>query len=89
MNKKTKVLSSILLGFTLALTGCAGTKAEENHSKQKQEQAAKDTKKENKLTKGQKMAKFLARQIGKVQKCMTKIKMINERKCKLHWSCKI
>ena len=60
MNKKTKVLSSILLGFTLALTGCAGTKAEENHSKQKQEQAAKDTKKENKLTKGQKMANILS-----------------------------
>ncbi|MED2930604.1 DUF4822 domain-containing protein [Bacillus wiedmannii] len=38
MNKKTKALSSILLGFTLALTGCAGTKAEE-------------TKKETKLTK--------------------------------------
>ncbi len=35
MNKKTKALSSILPRFTLALTGCAGTKAEENHSKQK------------------------------------------------------
>lgn len=44
MNKKTKALSSILLGFTLALTGCAGTKAEENHNKPKQEQAAKETK---------------------------------------------
>ncbi|MGN5652630.1 DUF4822 domain-containing protein [Bacillus sp. Brlt_9] len=60
MNKKTKALSSILLGFTLALTGCVGTKAEENHSKPKQEQAAKETKKEHKLTKGQKMANILS-----------------------------
>ncbi|HGA0509003.1 TPA: DUF4822 domain-containing protein [Bacillus pacificus] len=60
MIKKTKTLSSILLGFTLALTGCVGTKAEENHSKPKQEQAAKETKKENKLTKGQKMANILS-----------------------------
>ncbi|MBJ8082600.1 DUF4822 domain-containing protein [Bacillus cereus group sp. N14] len=60
MNKKTKALSSILLGFTLALTGCAGTKAAENHNKPKQEQAAKETKKENKLTKGQKMANILS-----------------------------
>ncbi|GCF66864.1 DUF4822 domain-containing protein [Bacillus paranthracis] len=60
MNKKTKALSSILLGLTLALTGCVGTKAEENHSKPKQEQAAKETKKENKLTKGQKMANILS-----------------------------
>ncbi|NIA59648.1 DUF4822 domain-containing protein [Bacillus pacificus] len=50
----------MLLGFTLALTGCVGTKAEENHSKPKQEQAAKETKKENKLTKGQKMANILS-----------------------------
>lgn len=60
MNKKTKALSSVLPGFTLALTGCAGTKAEENHGKQKQEQVAKETKKENKLTKGQKMANILS-----------------------------
>ncbi|EJR21965.1 DUF4822 domain-containing protein [Bacillus cereus] len=60
MNKKTKALSSILLGLTIALTGCVGTKAEENHSKPKQEQAAKETKKENKLTKGQKMANILS-----------------------------
>ncbi|PFJ91598.1 DUF4822 domain-containing protein [Bacillus cereus] len=60
MNKKTKALSSVLLGFTLALTGYAGTKAEENHGKQKQEQVAKETKKENKLTKGQKMANILS-----------------------------
>ncbi|MFC9725623.1 DUF4822 domain-containing protein [Bacillus cereus] len=60
MNKKTKALSSVLLGFTLTLTGCAGTKAEENHGKQKQEQVAKETKKENKLTKGQKMANILS-----------------------------
>ena len=75
MNKNKKALSSVLLGFTLALTGCAGTKAEENHSKQKQEQVAKETKKENKLTKGQKWLIFLARQIGKVHECMTKIRM--------------
>lgn len=60
MNKKTKALSSILLGLTIALTGCVGTKAEENHSKPKQEQATKETKKENKLTKGQKMANILS-----------------------------
>lgn len=60
MNKKAKALSSVLLGFTLVLTGCAGTKAEENHGKQKQEQVAKETKQENKLTKGQKMANILS-----------------------------
>ncbi|MEC2559760.1 DUF4822 domain-containing protein, partial [Bacillus cereus] len=38
----------------------AGTKAEENHGKQKQQQVAKETKKENKLTKGQKMANILS-----------------------------
>ncbi|WP_440603996.1 DUF4822 domain-containing protein [Bacillus sp. GB_SG_008] len=61
MNKKAKAISSILLGFTLALIGCsAGANAQEYHSKQKQEQAVKETKKENKLTKGQEMANILS-----------------------------
>ncbi|MDC2865556.1 DUF4822 domain-containing protein [Bacillus sp. BP-3] len=60
MNKKAKAISSILLGFTLVLTGCADTKAAENYSKQKQEQVVKETKKENKLTKGQEMANILS-----------------------------
>ncbi|MFC9601433.1 DUF4822 domain-containing protein [Peribacillus butanolivorans] len=60
MNKKAKAISSILLGFTLVLTGCsAGTNAQENHSKQKQEQAVKE-KMKNKLTKGQEMANILS-----------------------------
>jgi hypothetical protein len=59
MNKKAKAISSILLGFTLVLTGCSAN-AQENHSKQKQEQTVKETKKENKLTKGQEMAKILS-----------------------------
>ncbi|WP_066399550.1 DUF4822 domain-containing protein [Neobacillus mesonae] len=61
MNKKAKSISSILLGFTLVLTGySAGANAQENHSKQKQEQVVKETKKENKLTKGQEMANILS-----------------------------
>ncbi|MCP1124156.1 DUF4822 domain-containing protein [Bacillus sp. 3103sda1] len=61
MNKKAKAISSILLGFTLVLIGCsAGANAQEYHSKQKQEQAVKETKKENKLTKGQEMANILS-----------------------------
>ena len=44
MNKKQKHYHPYCSGFTLALTGCAGTKAEENHGKQKQEQVAKETK---------------------------------------------
>ncbi|MCP3742525.1 DUF4822 domain-containing protein [Rossellomorea sp. BNER] len=59
MNKKAKAISSILLGFTLVLTGCSAN-AQENHSKQKQEQTVKETKKENKLTKGQEMEKILS-----------------------------
>jgi ribosomal protein S6E (S10) len=59
MNKKAKTISSILLGFTLVLTGCSAN-AQENHSKQKQEQTVKEAKKENKLTKGQEMAKILS-----------------------------
>jgi len=59
MNKKVKTLSSILLGFTLLLTGC-NTIAQANQSEQKQEQKAKDSKKENKVTKGQKLANILS-----------------------------
>ncbi|KKI91004.1 lipoprotein [Bacillus sp. SA1-12] len=59
MNKKAKALSSILLGFTLVLTGCS-VNAQENSSELKQEQSVKESKKENKLTKGQEMAKILS-----------------------------
>ncbi|MEH7084482.1 DUF4822 domain-containing protein [Neobacillus drentensis] len=59
MNKKVKTLSSIVLGFTLLLTGY-NTIAQANQSEQKQEQKAKDSKKENKLTKGQKLASILS-----------------------------
>ncbi|MEH7484773.1 DUF4822 domain-containing protein, partial [Neobacillus drentensis] len=59
MNKKVKTLSSILLGFTLLLTGC-NTIAQANQSEQKQEQKAKDSKKENKVTKGQEFASILS-----------------------------
>jgi ribosomal protein S6E (S10) len=58
MNNKAKVISSILLGFTLVLTGCS-TNAQENHSKQNQEQVVNENK-ESKLTKGQEMAKILS-----------------------------
>jgi hypothetical protein len=61
MNKKAKAITSILLGFTLVATGCsAGANAQENHSKQKQEQVVKETKKDHKLTKGQEMANILS-----------------------------
>ncbi len=59
MTKKVKTLSSILLGFTLLLTGC-NTIAQANQSEQKQEQKAKDSKKENKVTKGQELASILS-----------------------------
>ncbi|MBV7505060.1 DUF4822 domain-containing protein [Bacillus sp. sid0103] len=59
MNKKVKTLSSILLGFTLLLTGC-NTIAQANQSEQKQEQKAKDSKKDNKVTKGQELASILS-----------------------------
>lgn len=59
MNKKVKTFSSILLGFTLLLTGC-NTIAQANQSEQKQEQKAKDSKKEDKVTKGQKLASILS-----------------------------
>lgn len=61
MNKKAKAISSILLGCTLILTGYSGgASAQENHSKQKQERAFKESKKEYKLTKGQEMANILS-----------------------------
>ncbi|MBA9028329.1 MULTISPECIES: DUF4822 domain-containing protein [Bacillaceae] len=59
MNKKAKAITSIMLGFTLFLTGC-NANAQENHSEQKQERAVKKTKKEDKLTKGQEMANILS-----------------------------
>ncbi|MFP5108854.1 DUF4822 domain-containing protein [Neobacillus sp. C211] len=59
MNKKVKTLSSILLGFTLLLSGCNAS-AQDNQSEQKQEQIAKDSKKENKVTKGQELASILS-----------------------------
>jgi Domain of unknown function (DUF4822) len=59
MNKKAKTISSLLLGFTLLLTGCSAN-AQETLSKPKQERADKETKKETKLTKGQKMVKILS-----------------------------
>ncbi|MED3573696.1 DUF4822 domain-containing protein [Cytobacillus praedii] len=61
MNKKAKAISSIMLGFTLVLTGYSGgASAQENHSKQQQEPAFKESKKEYKLTKGQEMANILS-----------------------------
>jgi hypothetical protein len=59
MNKKAKISSSILLGLTLALTGC-NTNAQDSHNSQKQEQTAKESKQENKLTAGQELTKILS-----------------------------
>lgn len=59
MNKKAKISSSILLGLTLALTGC-NTNAQDNQSAQKHEQTAKESKQEHKLTAGQEMTKILS-----------------------------
>ncbi|WP_350298981.1 DUF4822 domain-containing protein [Peribacillus frigoritolerans] len=58
MNKKAKISSAILLGLTLAITGC-NTNAQDNNSAQKQEQTAKQSKQENKLTAGEEMTKIL------------------------------
>ncbi|QGQ44792.1 DUF4822 domain-containing protein [Metabacillus sediminilitoris] len=57
MNKKAIILSSFL-GLTLVITGCSTTQAKQ--SEQKQEQTVKETKKENKLTKGQELASILS-----------------------------
>ncbi|MDQ0883862.1 DUF4822 domain-containing protein [Peribacillus sp. V2I11] len=59
MNKKAKISSSILLGLILAITGY-NTNAQDNHSAQKHEQTAKESKQENKLTTGQELTKILS-----------------------------
>ncbi|YCI74834.1 DUF4822 domain-containing protein [Bacillus sp. R1-10] len=59
MSKKAKISSSILLGLTLALTGC-NTNAQENHSAQKQEQTAKESNQESKSTAGQELTEILS-----------------------------
>ncbi|MFK9119323.1 DUF4822 domain-containing protein [Peribacillus frigoritolerans] len=59
MNKKAKISSSLLLGLTLALTGC-NTNAQDSHSAQGQEQTAKESKQENKLTAGQELTNILS-----------------------------
>ncbi|MCK1993279.1 DUF4822 domain-containing protein [Peribacillus muralis] len=60
MNKNAKAITSIMLGFTLFLTGC-NTEAQEKPSDKKQEQADKTVNKEDKLTKGQEMANILSK----------------------------
>ncbi|AOH53461.1 DUF4822 domain-containing protein [Peribacillus muralis] len=59
MNNYAKAITSIMLGFTLFLTGC-NTNTKENDSEQKQEQADKKTNKEDKVTEGQEMANILS-----------------------------
>ncbi|WP_458355232.1 DUF4822 domain-containing protein [Peribacillus frigoritolerans] len=59
MNKKAKVSSAILLGLTLALTGC-NTNAQDSHSAKKQEQTSKESKQENKITAGQELTEILS-----------------------------
>ncbi|MBO0999770.1 DUF4822 domain-containing protein [Bacillus sp. SD075] len=59
MNKKSKVSSSLLLGLTLAITGC-NTNASDNQSAQKHEQIDKENKQENKITTGQELTKILS-----------------------------
>jgi hypothetical protein len=59
MNKKAKILPSILLGLTLVITGCS-TVTQAKTSEQKQEQTAKKSKKQNKETKGQELANILS-----------------------------
>ncbi|PEL13342.1 DUF4822 domain-containing protein [Bacillus sp. AFS017336] len=61
MNKKTKTISSVLLGVTLVLTGCnTAANAQVEQNKQKHEKSYKIPKKVNKLTKGQEMAAILS-----------------------------
>lgn len=59
MNKKAKILPSILLGLTLVISGCS-TVTQAKTSEQKQEQTAKKSKKQNKETKGQELANILS-----------------------------
>ncbi|PGS53380.1 DUF4822 domain-containing protein [Bacillus sp. AFS041924] len=61
MNKKTKTISSVLLGVTLVLTGCnTAANAQVEHHNKKQESAYKAPKKVKKLTKGQVMSTILS-----------------------------
>lgn len=91
MNKKAKAITAILLGFTLVSTGCsAGANAQENHSKQKQEQAVKESEKENKVTKGQEMANILGSTNWQGTRVYDKHKNdLTKREFKLHWPCEI
>lgn len=59
MKKKAKTLSSILLGLTLVITGCSST-TQAKQNEQKQEQTAKESNRETKLTKGQELANILS-----------------------------
>ncbi|MFD1781031.1 DUF4822 domain-containing protein [Fredinandcohnia salidurans] len=61
MNLKAKIVSPILIGLTLVITGCS-TVTQGNQSEQKQEQTTKESKsvKENKLTEGQELASILS-----------------------------
>lgn len=69
MNKKSKIVSSILLGLTLVITGCNTNSQEnqskekqvqkENQSEQKQVQTENESKQETKLTTGQEFASIL------------------------------
>ncbi|UOY92023.1 DUF4822 domain-containing protein [Ectobacillus sp. JY-23] len=58
MKKQAKKLSALLLGFTLVATGCSAN-VQANKSEKKQEQAVGQEKKQQKLSKGQEMAKIL------------------------------
>lgn len=61
MNKKVKILTPVLLGLSLAITGC-GPNTQAKESEQKNETKTEQTKanKADKLTKGQEMAKILS-----------------------------
>ena len=59
MNKKKNILPSILIGLSLVITGC-NTNAQNKQSAKKQEQIAKEDKKENNLTTGQVLVKILS-----------------------------
>jgi hypothetical protein len=59
MNKKTKVLSSILLGVTLVISGFS-TVTDAKTNEQKQEQVTKKSERQKKETKGQELANILS-----------------------------